>query len=61
MPSPYSEDLREQVLKAVDEKTMTIKRISEIFKLNIKTIYLWRKRKKETGNIKPSSGYQKGD
>lgn len=61
MPSPYSEDLREQVLKAVDEKTMTIKRISEIFKLNIKTIYLWRKRKKETGKIKPSSGYQKGD
>lgn len=47
MPSPYSEDLREQVLKAVDEKTMTIKRISEIFKLNIKTIYLWRKRKKK--------------
>ncbi|WP_353286719.1 hypothetical protein [Wolbachia endosymbiont (group A) of Anthophora plumipes] len=40
MPSPYSEDLRERVLKAADEKTMTIKRISEIFKLNIKTIYL---------------------
>ncbi|NSX83714.1 hypothetical protein GOM44_05560 [Wolbachia endosymbiont of Atemnus politus] len=55
MPSPYSEDLRERVLKAVDEKTMTIKEISQVFK-----IYLWRKRKEETGSIKPSSGYQRG-
>ncbi len=28
--------------------------------MSVKTIYLWRKRKEETGNIKPSSGYQKG-
>ncbi len=60
MPSPYSEDLRDRVLKAVSEKTMTIKKISQVFKVSIKTIYLWRKRKEETGSIKPYSGYQKG-
>lgn len=60
MPSPYSEDLRERVIKAVEEKTMTIKKISKVFKLSVKTIYLWRKRKKETGSVKPLSGYQKG-
>lgn len=26
MPSPYSEDLKERVLKGVDKKTMTIKK-----------------------------------
>ncbi|WP_264375904.1 MULTISPECIES: IS630 transposase-related protein [unclassified Wolbachia] len=51
MPSPYSEDLKERVLKGVDKKTMTIKKISQIFKVSIKPIYLWRKRKKETETI----------
>ncbi|WP_374699833.1 MULTISPECIES: hypothetical protein [unclassified Wolbachia] len=30
---------------------MTIKKISQIFKVSIKPIYLWRKRKKETETI----------
>ncbi|MGL9758598.1 MAG: hypothetical protein ACR5LA_07255 [Wolbachia sp.] len=33
MPRPYSEDLRDRVLKAVSEKTMTIKKISQVFKV----------------------------
>jgi hypothetical protein len=37
---------------------MIHKKISEVFKVSVKTIYLWRKGREETGNIKPSSGYQ---
>ena len=60
MPKPYSEDLRERVFKVIDEKKMSMKKIGETFKLSIKTIYLWRKRREETGSIKPASGYQTG-
>jgi len=60
MARPYSEDLRERVLKVVDEKKMTMEEISNMFKIDRKTIYWWRKRREETGSIKPSSGYQKG-
>lgn len=60
MPKPYSEDLRERVFKVIDEKKMSMKKIGETFKLSIKTIYLWRKRREETGSIKPASGYQIG-
>lgn len=31
MPKPYSEDLRERVLKVVDEKKMSMKAVSEMF------------------------------
>lgn len=31
-----------------------------MFKIDRKTIYWWRKRREETGSIKPFSGYQKG-
>ncbi|NSM56752.1 hypothetical protein HET73_04955 [Wolbachia endosymbiont of Atemnus politus] len=60
MPGPYSEDLRERVLKAVDEKEMTMEEISKMFKMDRKTIYWWRKIREETGSIKPALGYQKG-
>ncbi|WP_375315881.1 IS630 transposase-related protein [Wolbachia endosymbiont (group A) of Colletes cunicularius] len=60
MAKPYSEDLRERVLKVVDEKKMTMEEVSKMFKIDRKTIYWWRKRREETGSIKPSSGYQKG-
>ena len=60
MPKPYSKDLRERVFKTIDESKMSMKKISETFKLSIKTIYLWRKRREETGSIKPASGYQAG-
>jgi transposase len=39
MARPYSEDLRERVLKVVDEKKMTMKEISNMFKIDRKTIY----------------------
>ena len=60
MPGPYSEDLRKRVLKVVDEKKMTMKAIGEMFSIDRKTLYWWRKRRKETGSIKPAFGYQTG-
>ncbi|WP_159077651.1 hypothetical protein [Wolbachia endosymbiont of Bemisia tabaci] len=45
MPSPYSEDLKERVLKGVDKKNQSN------IKVSIKPIYLWRKRKEETETI----------
>lgn len=39
---------------------MTMEAVSEMFKIDRKTIYCWRKRREETGSIKPSFGYQKG-
>ncbi|NSX83403.1 transposase [Wolbachia endosymbiont of Atemnus politus] len=60
MPKPYSEDLREKVLKVFDAGEMTIKKICETFNIDEKTLYWWRKRKEKTGSVKPASGYQKG-
>ncbi|WP_349968552.1 hypothetical protein [Wolbachia endosymbiont of Armadillidium arcangelii] len=51
MPKPYSEDLRGHVLKIVDDDNG-----SKMFKIDRKTIYWWRKRREETGSIKPSFG-----
>lgn len=48
MPKPYSKDLRERVLKVVDEKKMSMQEISEMFNIDRKTLYRWRKRKEET-------------
>lgn len=55
----YSYDLRTRILEEVDrgEKLLTI---SKTFKVNIKTIYKWRKQRKETGSIKPQEKWQKG-
>ncbi|APR97745.2 hypothetical protein ASM33_06485 [Wolbachia endosymbiont of Folsomia candida] len=60
MPKPYSEDLRERVLKVVDEKKMSMKAVSEMFSIDRKTLYWWRKRREETGSVKPAYGYQTG-
>ena len=34
--------------------------ISKIFNVSIKTIYLWTKRRKDTGNFVPITNFQKG-
>ncbi|BET38985.1 transposase [Spiroplasma ixodetis] len=39
---------------------MKIKEICKVFNITRKTLFLWRKRKKETGHIKPILNYQKG-
>jgi len=55
----YSVDLRERVLKAVDEGMLRAV-VSSQFSINLKTIYLWLKQRKERGNIHPITGYQNG-
>ncbi|BET38457.1 IS630 transposase-related protein [Spiroplasma ixodetis] len=39
---------------------MKIKEICKVFNITRKTLFLWRKIKKETGHIKPILNYQKG-
>jgi len=60
MAAPYSMDLRERVLAEFDKNEKAIKNIAEIFNVDEKTIYRWRKRRKETGNTQPIMKYQKG-
>lgn len=55
----YSDDLRKKIMEAVDrgEKPCLI---SKRFEVSEKTIYLWRKQRRERGHIRPITKYQKG-
>lgn len=59
MAKAYSNDLRERVLKAINEgqKTSTV---SEMFKVCLKTIYNWKSLKNKTGSFEAKTGYQNG-
>lgn len=59
MAAPYSYDLRQKVMQAID-KGMRKSEASRVFALSRNTIDLWIKRREETGNYKASVGYQKG-
>lgn len=59
MPAPYSPDLRKRVMKHFERygsATLT----SQVFNISRSIIYDWKKLKKESGDIKPKDGYQKG-
>ncbi len=56
---PYSLDLRQRVITAVDEN-MHIDEAVKVFKVSRRVIYEWLELRKETGSLKPKSGYQKG-
>jgi len=60
MAAPYSEDLRIRVMAEYDKKRLSIKDIIKLFNVDRKTIYRWRKRREETGNIKPIKDFQRG-
>lgn len=49
----YSTDLREKVISTISEKNMKFGEIARMFKINVKTIYKWRRQLKETGSIEP--------
>jgi transposase len=55
----YSIDLRQRVVDAVNSN-MEIDQAVEVFKVARRTIYDWIKLFKETGNLEPKTGYQKG-
>jgi transposase len=59
MPAPYSLDLRQKVIAAV-ERGMTIAEAARVFDVSRNTIYQWRKRQSATGDLKAGSGYQHG-
>lgn len=56
---PYSIDLRERVISAIDSGEKPGK-VAERFKVNRGTVNNWVKLRKTTNDIKPKSGYQKG-
>lgn len=60
MAAPYSYDLRQKVIQAID-KGMRKSEASRVFNLSRNTMDLWLKRREETGNYQASVGYQKGN
>lgn len=53
MAAPYSADLRERVIRAVDESTLTIEEIAEQFHVSERTIYKWLALRKQMGTLAP--------
>lgn len=59
MPAPHSYDLRKRAMKHLERHgsaTLT----SETFGISRSILYDWKKRKKETGDIRAKEGYQNG-
>ena len=52
MPSPYSVDLRERVLAALDAG-MTYAQVSSTFSVSVAAITDWRRRQRETDSVVP--------
>jgi len=59
MPTPYSNDLREKVLIAVDSG-MSKSEAGRIFSIHRKTIEQWVKQRETTGSLRFKTGYQRG-
>lgn len=52
----YSQDLRERVIKANIEDKMKPKKIADVFKICIDTVYDWLRRFKTTGDYSSKQG-----
>ena len=53
MPAPYSLDLRERVIRAVDESPREIAEIAGRFRVTKRTIYTWLARRKDGQTLAP--------
>jgi transposase len=53
MAAPYSLDLRERVIRAVDESPLTIAEVAHQFNVSERTIYKWLAQRKESGTLAP--------
>lgn len=62
MPNPFSDDLRERVVKAL-QKGIPVKEIVDSFDMKKSTVYKWRERYKRTGEFKssPQNGGRKSN
>lgn len=59
MAAPYSEELRQKVINAID-RGMRKTEVARVFNLSRNTIDLWLKRREVTGEVKAKNSYQKG-
>ena len=60
MPAPYSEDLRQKAIAAV-ERGKRKSDVSRMLNISRNTLDLWLKRKKQTGNCQAITHYQQGN
>ncbi len=60
MPSPYSEDLRQKAIAAV-ERGERKSDVSRMLHISRNTLDLWLKRKEQTGNCEAITHYQQGN
>lgn len=59
MAAPYSDDLREKVMTAL-ERGEKKSHISQMFNISRDTIDRWLKRRDATGRVQAAQGYQRG-
>ena len=59
MAAPYSYDLRQKVIQAIDNG-MSKSEAARVFALSRNTLDLWLKRRETTGKFQAHTGYQKG-
>jgi transposase len=59
MPSPYSDDLRQKVLDAIDDGYRK-SQVSRLFNISRNTIDLWLKRREATGSAYAIRNYRRG-
>ena len=60
MPAPYSEDLRQKAIAAV-ERGEGKSDVSRMLNISRNTLDLWLKRKEQTGNCQAITHYQQGN
>ena len=51
---PYSNDLRERVISAVDHHEGTLSHIARRFQVSLKTVRRWLQRRRQTGSLDPT-------
>lgn len=59
MPAPYSEDLRQKVMTAIDRGEKK-SHVSGMFNISRDTIDRWLKRRQSIGSVEAARGYQQG-
>ncbi len=59
MAIPYPESFRKKVLKLVDSGR-SIDEVAQLLNIGRANIFLWKKRRKETGSVAPAQKWQRG-
>lgn len=59
MPAPYSDDLRQKIVDAV-ERGERKSHVCQMFKISRNTLDCWLKRREQSGSIRANRDYQRG-